>query len=162
MPRRSKSGSRNGSNLPTNVPEVSGRSGEVRQLGVVAEVELLQSGARPDLVRQPAQVVRRQRDLLNRCEKGTHTYIHTYTAVKGQGRRGEERRGDRSAHCRLPISGGMEVILFLYRCSSRRFDSDSTISGGRCSILFDPAQSIIQWSGQVRSGGDRVRVLSIK
>ena len=84
MPRRSKSksGSRNGSNLPTNVPEVSGRSGEVRQLGVVAEVELLQSGARPDLVRQPAQVVRRQRDLLNRCEKGTHTYIHS-----GQGAR---------------------------------------------------------------------------
>ena len=82
MPRRSKSGSRKGSNLPTNVPEVSGRSGEVRQLGVVAEVELLQSGARPDLVRQPAQVVRRQRDLLNRCEKGTHTYIHS-----GQGAR---------------------------------------------------------------------------
>ena len=49
---------------------MSGRPGEVGQLGVVAEIELLQGGAGPDLIRQPPQVVGRQRDLLN-CYRQT-------------------------------------------------------------------------------------------
>ena len=28
--------------------------------------------------------------------------------------------------------------------------SDGAISGGRCSIVFDPARAVIEWSGQVR------------
>jgi hypothetical protein len=39
---------------------------------------------------------------------------------------------------RLPISGGTEAILFLYRWSSRSCCSGVKISGGRYSILLDP------------------------
>jgi hypothetical protein len=44
-------------------------AGKVGELGVVAEVELLQRGAGGDLVGQPAQVVRRQRQLLDGCKQ---------------------------------------------------------------------------------------------
>ena len=49
------------------LPQVARGAGEVGELGVVAQVELLQRGAGGDLVRQAAQVVRGQRQLLDGC-----------------------------------------------------------------------------------------------
>ena len=49
------------------LPQVARGAGEVGELGVVAQVELLQGGAGGDLVRQAAQVVRGQRQLLDGC-----------------------------------------------------------------------------------------------
>ncbi len=106
-------------------PEVPRGAGEVAELGVVGEVQLLEGHAGADLVGQPLEVVGREGHALDGCDK----------------RRSGEMRGAVKighAHCRLPISGGNSVILFLYSCSSRSLVRLVKISGGRYSMLLEP------------------------